>query len=411
MKAEGFRIKFFNWSLALVFMTIPMPKYNLSTQAVILLFFAWIFVNSFAEKWSYIKANRKRLLSLIAIYGVLLVGMLYTENSHHGLHQLRSKLPLLLLPVILCSTSAFTIQNRQKYLRIFSVSVVLMAVFALCKSFYLHYSGLGNYFTYRKLAETLNKHPTYYSMFCLVSIGYLLYDLLHLQKIKKLLSVGMLLFLLYFIYLLSSRVAIVGLLMTSVYFVNLLNFNRTKKFLTVFAVLGVLIIVLLFSKNYTTRWQSYAQGSISDKQSNQLDTRLIHWKSTLQTLDGGQYIFGKGTGDGQKGLFQQYLKNNFKTGYKKQYNAHNQYLDFLMADGLIAVLAFCLLLGTTLIIAIRAKDQLGVLAVCLFVVFSLTESIMERQSGVMLVSLMCSFVVFTNKERLTLKREADNEEA
>lgn len=408
MKLSRFKIIFFNWALILVFITLPMPKYSLNTQALMVLFIAWLFVNPWKEKWRLIKERRSSIFVLIFLYLIFLAGMLYTQNLHEGLEQLKDKLPFLLFPFILGSTSLLTVENRYKYLRVFSFSVGLMAIFALCKSFYLHFSGLGDYFTYRKLAETLNKHPTYFSLFCVISISYFLYDLFQLKKTKKVFSIALIVFLLFFIYLLSSRVAIVALMVVALYYIKFWITHKGQKLFLIILALGALTAILLFSNNYVARFESFSENPDQQAQNNQFGTRLVHWKSALQTVDKKQYLWGKGTGDSKQGLYQQYLKNDFKTGYIKKYNAHNQYIEFFMSNGLIGVLAYLLFLGATLIFAVRVNDQFGILVVFLIAIFSITESILERQSGIMLVSLLCSLLLLTNRAILNIKLEEKN---
>lgn len=394
--------KFFIFSIALLLLTLPMPKYNLSTQALILLVISWLGVNSFQEKKELFIKNISILILLSSIFLIMLLGMIYTENLSEGIEQLKDKLPFLLLPILLATSPPALLSDKFKFIKIFSLSVVLMAVFALLKSLYLYYTGMGNYFVYDKLSLILNKHTTYYSLYCVIAISYFLYDLLLIKKTSKIVSILSILFLLFFIYLLSVRIAIVALIIIGIYFIKVKITSRSNMvFLSLLVILS-LASTLIFSSNYVERFESIKSNPDKIAENNEFNTRIIHWKSALETMSGiDDYLIGKGTGDGKKDLYKQYQKNGFLIGYEKKYNAHNQYLEFLMSNGLIAILAYISILLITLIYSIRVNDIFGILVVLLFVVYSLTESILERQSGIFIVAILCNILFFSNRELIS----------
>ncbi|WP_121666125.1 O-antigen ligase family protein [Mesonia aquimarina] len=403
MELSKLKINFFNWSLVLLFITLPMPKYSLSTQALIVLAISWLLLNSFKEKVRLLKEHSSSILLLSSLYGVMLVGMIYTENLDQGLEQLKDKLPFLIIPIIIGTTQTLTSDNKFKFIKIFSISVVLMALFALAKAWYIHALGMGDYFVYDKLSILLNKHTTYYSLYCVIAISYFLYDLLQLKKTNLLFSIVAIIILLFFIYLLSARIAIIALIVVAIYYIKMRITHRKQKVFLSLLVIGILSSTLLFSSNYTARFESISKNPNELTENNEFNTRLIHWKSALETLNTSSYIFGKGTGDGKENLYQQYLKNDFTIGYLQKYNAHNQYIEFLLSNGLLIIIAYFCLLLAALIYAIRFNDLFGVLVVLLFMMYSITESILERQSGVLIVALLCSVIHFSNKELLNKK--------
>jgi len=250
MEQSKLRVNFFNWSLALLFITLPMPKYNLSTQALIVLAISWLLLNSFKEKKQLLKKHASSILLLSSLYGVFLIGMVYTQNMTHGLEQLKDKLPFLVIPLIIGTTQTLTSKNKFKFIKIFSVSVLLMALFALVKAWYIHLEGMGDYFVYDKLSVLLNKHTTYYSLYCVIAISYFLYDLLQLKKTNVFISILAIAILLFFIYLLSARIAIVALLVVAVYYIKMQITHRKQKFFLSLLAVGILLSTLLFSSNY-----------------------------------------------------------------------------------------------------------------------------------------------------------------
>ena len=405
MEKSKFKIIFFNWSLVLVFITLPMPKYSLGNQALILFIISWIFHNSFEEKIALLKKHTLSIILLTSIYSVLLLGMLYTQDLNEGLEQLRDKLPFLLLPILISTSQIITREHKFRCIKLFSVSVVLMALFALAKAWYIYSTGMGDYFVYDRSAILLNKHTTYYSLYCVIGVSYFLYDLIELKKTNKIDAILAIVILLIFIYLLSARISIVALGVVAIYFIKMRITQKKQMFFLAILVIGILSGTLLFSSNYTARFNSISKDPNKILENDEFDTRIIHWKSALETLNTLDVIVGKGTGDGKEGLYEQYLKNNFINGYKNKYNAHNQYIEFLMSNGILAIIAYICLLLTALIYAIRFNDIFGVLVVLLILMYSITESILERQSGIMIVAILCSFIHFSNKELLDKKNK------
>lgn len=393
--------KLFIFSVAIMLLTLPMPKYSLSTQALILFIISWLGVNSFQEKKELFIKNISNIVLLSAIFLIMLLGMIYTKNVSEGIEQLKDKLPFLLLPILLATSPSALLTNKYNFIKIFSLSVVLMAVFSLLKSLYLYYTGMGNYFVYDKLSLILNKHTTYYSLYCVIAISYFLYDLLFLKRTSKVLSILSILFLLFFIYLLSVRIAIVALIIVAIYYIKIKITHRSEKIFLSLLIIFSLLSTLLFSSNYVERFESINSDPEKITEDNEFSTRLIHWESALETLSGIEYFIGKGTGDGKENLYKQYQKNGFTIGYEKKYNAHNQYIEFLMSNGLVLIIAYICLLLLTLVYCIRVNDVFGILVVILFAIYSLTESILERQSGIFIVALLCNLLFFSNRELIS----------
>ena len=213
-------IKFFDFSLALVFITLPAPKYSLNSLAIILLVISWLFVGSFSQKIEAFKEQKNSILIFSLIIITLLFGLLYTENFNEGLSQIKDKAPLILLPVVLLTTNSIKRGQEYYYFKLFAISTIVWGVFAIVKALILSYMGMGNYFVYSEFAILLNKHTTYYSLFCVISVNYLIYDLLYIKKTSRIAIFFSILFLLLVIYMLSSRMAILCLLLIAIFYIK-----------------------------------------------------------------------------------------------------------------------------------------------------------------------------------------------
>src|SRR5687767_14823921 len=79
---------------------------------------AFLWDGKFKEKWRHLKSNR-RILSFILVYLIFLLGILHTSNFTYAFHDLKIKLPLLVVPPL--AYACFPFQKRESKLIVHSV--------------------------------------------------------------------------------------------------------------------------------------------------------------------------------------------------------------------------------------------------------------------------------------------------
>ena len=92
----------FFFGLAVLIISLPLSKFGMSLAQFILLG-NWIWEGNFKEKWQRLKSN-KTIWAVSAIYFFLILGLLWTSDFSYGMKDLRVKLPMLALPIILGSS-------------------------------------------------------------------------------------------------------------------------------------------------------------------------------------------------------------------------------------------------------------------------------------------------------------------
>jgi len=380
---------FFLWSLVLVLITLTMPKYSLNSQAIIVCFITWFFVGSLKQKWELFKTRKWLFLISSSLFWVSLLGLLYTENMEDGLKNFQKALPFFIFP-LLFSTVPFSEAKRETLFRYFSIGVLITSAFGLAKAFYFKFNNLGDYFYYDNFALLLDKHTTYFALFAVFAILFFLNEILKNTAKHKLFNAAAIVYLLAILYLLSARVSvialIVGCLILFLFYLKKLGIKKLLPALVIILVLGIAYATPNFQERF---YAKTPEGMpISD-----LDTRTVHWKSALQLIVNNNLLIGAGTGDGHLGLYEQYLKNGFKTGYNNQYNAHNQFLESTLYYGIIGLLV----LISTLLLGLKKsynnRDILAFATVAVITIFMCTESILERHSGIVFVSFMIALIL------------------
>ena len=108
-------------------------------------------------------------------------------------------------------------------------------------------------------------------------------------------------------------------------------------------------------------------------------------------------LLGHGTGDGDIQLISTYEKMRFTIGATDRYNAHNMYLQYWLTNGFITAFIFIGILQLLFRSAIRNKNWVFFSFVLLFAAFSVTESTMLRQNGIVFFLVISSLFYWSPK--------------
>lgn len=121
------------FSLSLLVVSLPLSVFLLSVAQIILLV-NWLAENNFREKWERAKKN-KGVFAFITIYIVHIIGMFYSTDWNYGLHDLKIKLPLLVLPIIIGTTNPLSKQEFKRILLLFCGGLLISTIISTGKLF------------------------------------------------------------------------------------------------------------------------------------------------------------------------------------------------------------------------------------------------------------------------------------
>lgn len=383
----------FFWTLTLVVLTIPFPKNDINSKAIIVCIIAWLFYNSFSEKWRNLKKRIPLFIILSSLFWIALIGLAYTQNMSEGLKNLQKSLPFLVFPLILLSID-INKKTTRFLLKYFSYSVVIASVFALSKGLFLKANNLGSYFHFSRLEFIFDKHNTYFALFSLIAIAYFLFNLSR----KNWHYLVCILYLFALLYLLSVRISIVGLVVIISVFLISKRKSIPTKYYYVLLLSTLLPLLFYFTPSFQDKFNPHTpEGeAISD-----IGSRNIHWQAVINTIGQDNLLLGAGTGDGHNTLFDTYRVFNFETGYVYKYNAHNQYLEIMLFYGLIGLFLMALLFLNLIKINIKERDFIALAIIFLFLTFMITESILLRHDGIVVFALfMTLFSQNENQKKL-----------
>lgn len=266
----------------------------------------------------------------------------------------------------------------------------------------------SHYLYYTELAERL-MHPAYFSALMAVALMGAAYlrEKGHFNGRWYWLAQG---WLLLFLLLLSARMVLIALLISGVLLALYLGWQRGNKRLVWAALLGAPLFALAVFWILPERLQSrftelgrfeYDISATELKAFSGLTVRLAEWEGVFTALEGHWWL-GHGTGAGQPALRTAYEKIGFQVGLDYDYNAHNQYLETWLHNGLIGLLLLLAVFAFAFRTAWQQQNWLALWFVVFMMLCLLSESMLLRHRGMLLLAVYLP---------LMLRQEEGNEAA
>jgi O-antigen ligase len=290
-------------------------------------------------------------------------------------------------------------------LKVFVVSTLVASLVCLGYAFHRNnyfetfWQPYWFYWSYYDLTEIIGVQPNYLAIFAGLSIIILFHFIMgSASRRAKVVMYGMILYLAGFIILLSGRTAMLAMIMI-VSAGYLWYFYKTGRLLRGLFVAGGVVIVTgivvwqipimreRLLQTFDIKQQTEWINQMGDGQGSLGSIRLAKWQSSLNIIK-HNWLIGVSPGDTQDKLHEQYVALNFTLGIEEHYNPHNQYLQTWVALGIIGLAVF---LGTLIVPfrkALAQSDYLYIAFIVLFAISCTTESVLERQVGIIFYALL-----------------------
>ena len=195
-----------------------------------------------------------------------------------------------------------------------------------------------------------------------------------------------------FLFELSSRVAMLAFVLVII--VSVLQ-NRSRKKGILIGLFIVCLIVLSVKFDYLGNKFS----GLVDGRGNIKVERIQRWDFIIREFKKeDKLILGVGSGDTEEIYTRAYINGNFKTALIEGYNAHNQFVEFLVSNGFFGLLVFVWVL---LFFALKTKLRGEALSFFITIVLlSFIESFLCRAKGVFIFSFFISFFLLMYSDKL-----------
>lgn len=355
----------------------------------------------------------KQAAAIAGIFVVYFAWSIPVVISTGSLSPIERTLPFLFFPFMI----ALTRIDRERFRLIFQsyvLAIVLSYLITLSAAVanYLYeppqWGRASDFFFHVQLSNAaFGMHPTYYGLMgCLATF----FTFSFFRKAYKYLII---LFLTIFIFLLDARITIAVQCSIVIFFLAALCYKKSKilsivAVLSLVALLGIGLRLINSVYDYPHRslaidldasWRRSFAQDISDADGGVIP-RLAIWRNAVEVIRENPW-FGVGNGMEVPVLLEHYTKNDVPFLILKQYNAHNQFLSFLITFGIVGTALIAVYFIWFLARAFAGRKWLYLWFVLIVVIACLTESILYRLQGV-------SLFVFFNS--LFLLKYVNNEE-
>lgn len=406
-------------SLCLHVFTLPFAI-NVNSWIIGVAVVFWILEGRFTQKWERF-LNQKSLLIFVGYFVLHILSLLVTENMPEGLHWLERKSGLWLLPLIIFTGPPISKKRKEILFFVFVMACLIGSLWCLGTGIFRYIeSGNIEALFYHNLSNGIGLNAVYMSVHLLTCIIILQYaieckDSRFFKKMRFLL-IGTTIFFVFFLYLLSSKMAIVLLLMALIT-ILVRNIRRKWKLSFAIAMSLVFMVVLVFSSPVKKRFSDVFQTNLTvlnqqqfffDSPFNGLTLRLLIWKISYDAVvDEQAWVLGVGTGDAQNALDASYQKMGMYTGNAHLddtgylgYNCHNQYVQAFLERGLLGLISLVVLYSFYVFKGVKTKNSVLFSFVLLFVVFSFSESLLQRHAGsVLFATFVPLFLLISSMQK------------
>ena len=410
---------FYPWAWWLIAVAMPWAI-AISNLAIALLILVWLIDARWDEKWKRLKAATL-VFPFFIFYGIYAVGLIYSDDLISGFNGIGRKIPIFLLPLIAATGPTLETSFIDRIKRGFAYSCFVVVVVSLvtgiiqllmygpytnnlgtAESHYytLHSSAspLWLHFSYIQVVRWGDLHPTYISMYLLLAIFFLAGEEIGERKLGLVKMIAILV-MIGFVGLLASRIAVLAFVATALYWmVSDAMTGKIKR--VVYFFFGALAFGTLVWFNPVARFRVVEEPLSTpisiDKNTtewNSVNYRLLEWRGAWSIICKNP-ILGVGTGDGNQTLKKFYSNYNASTT-SVDYDAHNQYLQTWLETGLfgLAFLLLCLFLPW-----VRSISQTTDISfIIIFSSMCLTESVLNRQKGIIFFSFFFALLLSTKK--------------
>ena len=349
----------------------------------------------------------KLMLLFLSLYIIGILGMIYTNNMSAGMATLKTQSAIFFFPLVFGTTSVLSPSIVQKITTHFLIAISIASLAGLTFGFY-HYFQADNIdlLTGLHILPFHAMRPVSMGWFCLLAMIIAFQKLESNSKKSRGLVYACIALITLIIFLLSIRLVIVCWFAIALYFFIRMSQTFLIKILLVTASALTLLISGVALPSVKKQWNELfdfsAKTTIILDQDSSLGKnwggkalRIAIWKCSADILK-EHLLIGVGTGDVQDSLQQTYENRKFYFASRhNKYNAHNEYLQITLANGLPGLLILLSCIVYPLFhYRRRFSGNTYLLFLLLFTLAAVSESILEVNKGIIWYSFFNSIFAF-----------------
>lgn len=358
--------------------------------------------------------SNRYLFLLIGYYCWILFGLTYSDYPNEGGKDVLVQIALFAWPLGLVGLNSINRKMVMRLLNLFTRAVALSSLMCLVLAFSSYLSdGDASHFFYKNIAAWPLVPQHYMGMYITFAIIIVIYNLVEGNLNRKWKWIEALFYIGLFLLmqgLLSVRIQYIALpislLPLFIRAIRLKTFGKKSLRNTLLVVGSLTILIALLPGTQRRVVETYDELRSINRVVNKKQTnhRVFLWRYSTEVI-AENWLLGTGTGEGNEALHEKLLTCDAKFWdgttpyylYEKKYNAHNVFLQVWMTHGIAGFLLICCILFIPLAQALKRGDTLVAGFLILSVISFSTESMLERQAGVLWFSCFYSLLVVAMK--------------
>lgn len=382
----------YTFLLVLLSIVVALGMPSLLTPSIILFFIYWLFILQGHKNIKQIFYHPVGL-SLVLYFFLNLIGLIYSNSITSGLKIVERNLSFLILPLLLFSSPPLLKEQIKKCIAAFLITLLAILSFSIIVHFINYHSSgdliiqvdtnrINRFFSYALTSYIPNWHPIYVANF-LVFSGLSFIWLNRPNKNNAALLLTITIYLVVLLILLRSLTSIIVLSCFLLLFI--LKSSSLKKSIIFSLVILISFTALIqFSPTFEEKISKVVYGNLiptdTKYERNSLTLRLAKWQSSWELIKRNPLI-GVGTGDYQDEITKIYQQLGYHYLYKRQMNAHNQFLQTTGSFGFMGLIILLLIFFSPM--GFKQLEFIHLLFLLTIVVFSMSEVILGRFQGVL----------------------------
>lgn len=347
------------------------------------------------------KLDKVSTLSLLVIiyFGIECLGLTYTSkpNLPIGFFVLDKHILFLLVPFIFIDffvSKDYQIRFFDFLIGSCAIASMICIIGNMSISMAEHDTLFYDWrFSHDRFTEPIGIQAIYFALFITLALMILFERLLDDSSLHKLL-----LNLVVFIFFLGVLLSLGARTSTFVFFLliglrTLMAIFLKRSLKAIILLTGVLAAFFIFIAIHPIvrmRFMDFRYANYDSSNYGSFMARTKIWEPGLEAIFENIW-FGVGTGDDQMMLEEKYIKHNFQEGYSSHFNFHNQYFQTALAFGILGLASLLAILFYQVMLAVKKRDFIYFSFLTIFALTSITESVLNRNKGVVFL-LLFSFI-------------------
>ncbi len=371
----------------------------LSSYLIVVLLLTAAYVAFHKNMFSTFKRRINSIILLSGLYWVNVFWLLGTDVEHlnEGIGRLEKYFSLIIFPLIF---SILPITRNQVYIVLYSLlACITLIIIYYCFDIYV----LQGHQNKNEFITCFNEalHRTYVILYVL-TCGFIAFiSCINKDgKLYDILAFVILAFLIVITYFFESRIGLLAIIFLSLFCFFYIESRMKKIILCLLFVIGVGVVFFFVEHHPSWRTDMYVKKYkryFSDNEKGYYPEDRIYVWSSVWHLVKDNFFFGVGTGDGPEAVNKSIREIKTWTST----DPHNQYLDIWIRQGIVGLLIFIFTLFYPLARAIKQKNYPYIIFLFNIIFFSLTESILNRQLGMVFYAVFNTLFYF-NMEKVAI---------